>query len=62
MADGNDSKIEFPAEVNKVQTLADGGIRITFDLPETAIKQAAMLMACKVDGVYLVVTCREAYE
>jgi hypothetical protein len=33
--------------VYKVQTLVDGGIRITLDLPEQAIPQAAMLMECK---------------
>ena len=26
---------DFPAEVYGVKTLADGGIRVTFDLPET---------------------------
>ena len=48
-------KIEFPAEVNKVQTLADGGIRVTLDLPESAIQQAAMLMECKREGIALLV-------
>lgn len=45
--------ITFAAEVYKVQTLADGGIRVTFDLPETAILQAAQLMECKRAGVVL---------
>ena len=36
--------IEFHATIAKVQTLADGGIRLTLDLPETAIVQAAQLM------------------
>ena len=36
--------IEFVAAVNKVQTLADGGLRVTLDLPEDAIIQAAWLM------------------
>lgn len=26
---------DFPATVCRVKTLADGGIRVTFDLPET---------------------------
>ena len=56
--DNGNAKIVFPAEVNKVQTLADGGIRITFDLPETAIKQAAMLMECKREGIPLSVECK----
>lgn len=51
-------KIEFPAEVNKVQTLADGGIRVVLDLPETAIREAAILMECKRDGIFLIVTCK----
>lgn len=53
-----DFTIEFPAEVYKVQTLADGGLRLTFDLPETAIKQAAMLMECKREGIPLLVVCK----
>ena len=46
--------IEFPATVYKVQTLVDGGLRLTLDLPETAIKQAAMLMECKREEIPLV--------
>lgn len=40
-------------EVARVQTLADGGIRLTLDAPETAIMQAAMLMECKRVGLPL---------
>ena len=43
--------ITFPAQVVKVQTLADGGLRVTLDLPETAIFAAAQLMECKRIGV-----------
>jgi hypothetical protein len=43
----NKPAITFSAAVEKVQTLVDGGIRVTLDLPEDAIKQAAMLMECK---------------
>ncbi len=50
--------IRFVAAVQKVQTLVDGGIRVTFDLPETAIEQAAELMVCKRDGMPLTVECR----
>ena len=39
--------IDFQAVVYKVQTLVDGGLRVTLDLPETAIAQAALLMDCK---------------
>lgn len=51
--------ISFVCEVYKVQTLVDGGIRVTLDLPETAIKEAAMLMECKRVGVALNVNCKE---
>lgn len=37
----------FDAVVYKVATLTDGGIRITLDLSENAIPQAAQLMECK---------------
>ena len=60
MAKSSDSgaKIEFPATVARVQTMVDGGLRITLDLPETAIPQAAMLMQCKVDGIPLILTVK----
>ena len=45
------TEIKFPAQVVKVQTLVDNGIRITFDLPETEILAAAHLMECKRVGV-----------
>lgn len=55
---GSDKKgVAFTAEVYKVQTLVDGGLRVTFDLPETAIAEAALLMECKRDGVALRVKC-----
>ena len=43
--------IKGVAEVVKVQTLVDNGIRLTIDLPETAIYQAAALMELKREGV-----------
>lgn len=46
----NNSVIRFIAQVQKVQTLADMGIRVTFDLPETAIDSATMLMKVKQAG------------
>lgn len=42
-----ETNIEFIAAISSVKTMADNGIRITLDLPETAIKEAAMLMECK---------------
>ena len=39
--------IEFTATIYKVATLVDGGLRVTLDLPESAIAEAAALMECK---------------
>jgi hypothetical protein len=52
------SEITFSAAVYKVSTLADGGIRITLDLPETAIATAAMLMETKQQGIPLLFTAK----
>ena len=46
-------QIEFTAQVARVGTLADGGLRFTLDAPETAVMQAAQLMECKRFGVML---------
>ena len=51
--------IVFQAEIKKIQTMADGGIRFIFDTGEGAIKEAAMLMECKRQGVYLNVEITE---
>lgn len=51
MADEN--VIRFQAAVYSVKTLVDNGLRITLDLPEQAIPQAAMLMECKKQGIPL---------
>ena len=50
-----DNVIKFSAIVASVKTLCDGGLRITLDLPEDAIAQAAALMACKREGIPLTV-------
>ena len=54
--------IRFVASVYKVQTLTDNGIRLTLDLPETAIPQMAMLAGCQREGLALVFEAREAEE
>jgi hypothetical protein len=46
--------IRFQAEVYKVQTLTDHGVRVTLDLPEDAIPQMAMLAECQREGIPLV--------
>jgi hypothetical protein len=43
--------IRFVAAVQKVQTLVDGGIRVTLDLPESAVLTMAELAAIHVHGV-----------
>ena len=45
--------IEFDAIVYKVQTLVDMGLRVTLDLPETALIAVAQLMACKRENLVL---------
>ena len=46
-----DNDITFEAQVARVQTLADGGLRVTLDLPEDAVLAVASLMECKRIGV-----------
>jgi hypothetical protein len=41
------NNLHFVAEVYKVQTLVDNGLRVTLDLPESAIPAAAALMEAK---------------
>ena len=48
----------FQAAVYKVQTLTDGGIRLTLDLPETAIPTAAILMECQRQGIPLILEAK----
>lgn len=48
-----ENNIEFSATVYKLQTLTDGGIRVTLDLPEDAIPQMAMLAETKRAGIPL---------
>lgn len=42
--------------------MADGGIRIVLDLPETEIASMAQLAACQVDKLYLTVKCTLSEE
>jgi hypothetical protein len=50
------AEITFPATVYKVQTLIDGGVRVTLDLPEDCIPQMAMLAETKREGIPLIFT------
>lgn len=50
-------RITHWATVYKVQTLVfDNSVRVTLDLPETAVMQAAMYMECQRLGVVLDIT------
>ena len=48
-----DDIIRFIAQVYKVSTLADGGIRITLDLPETEIETMSDLARVRQQGAVL---------
>ena len=54
--------ITFPAQVVKVQTLADSGLRLTLDLPETEIVAFAWLAQCKRAGVVLNITAQPLHN
>lgn len=54
--------IVFVAEVYKVQTLIDGGVRVTLDLPETAIPQMAMLAEARRQGLALQFEAKADYR
>lgn len=56
------NSVLFNAIVYKVQTLIDGGIRVTLDLEENAISQAASLMQAKIDNLLLRVEIKEYKE
>lgn len=40
-----ETPIEFSAELVRVATLSDGGVRATIDLPESEIAAAVLLLA-----------------
>lgn len=48
-----DKAIRFTAQVSKVTTLADGGLRVVFDLSETEIEVAKQMMQVKQAGAIL---------
>jgi hypothetical protein len=48
-----DDALRFSATVAQVKTMADGGLRLVLDLPETAIDIAAAMMQAKQAGAVL---------
>ena len=51
MSEPQPSEIKSPAQIVKVQTLSDGGLRWTFDVLEDQVLQSSWLMECKRRGV-----------
>lgn len=51
-----EAAITFDAIVEKVQTLVDMGLRVTLDLPEDAVTQAAQLMELRRIGSSITVS------
>lgn len=51
MSEPQPDEIKSPVQIVKIQTLADGGLRFTFDAPEQQVLTAAHLMECKRRGV-----------
>lgn len=49
----SNTPIRFTAQVVRVQTMADGGLRLILDLPETAIETATAMMQVKQAGAIL---------
>jgi len=49
----NENIIRFTAQVARVQTMADGGLRVVLDFSEADIKQAGELMQAKKNGAVL---------
>jgi hypothetical protein len=47
--------IDFNAQVYKVSTLADNGIRVTLDLAEGSIEAFAKMAACQQAGAILAI-------
>lgn len=51
MANKNpDPSIRFQAQVVKVQSMTDGALRVTLDMPENLVNIAALLMESKRQG------------
>jgi hypothetical protein len=55
-------EIAFIAAIHKVQTMVDGGIRVTLDLPETAIQRMTELAEYQIRGVAIDVRVTEHTE
>ena len=54
----SDSQVKFWAIIAKIQTMADGGLRVYLDLPEDATEAASILMEYKRFGIVADITVR----
>lgn len=52
-ADVNESVVRFQAQVYKLQTLVDGGLRLTLDLGEVPAETIVKLFDAKQPGIIL---------
>jgi hypothetical protein len=53
---------DFPGAIAGVRDMADNGIRITIDLPETEGEQLSKLHSLKQKGIYLRIVIYDADE
>jgi hypothetical protein len=58
LSTNTDRTVKFQATIAKVTTMADGSLRCIFDMPEDSVLPAAELMAMKLAGVVLHITCQ----
>jgi len=56
-----DKIIKFKAQVSKVTTMADGGLRVVLDMAETEIEVAKQMMQVKQAGAILEVAAVPVY-
>lgn len=56
MSDG----VQVIGQVYKVQTLVDGGVRLTLDLPESAVKIMGELARFQVESMAVKITIKPA--
>jgi hypothetical protein len=57
-----DNVIRFSATIARVQTLADGGLRVILDMPEAAVKSASVLMEARQAGAFLEVAAVPVFQ
>jgi len=56
-----DTPLTLVGQVYKVQTLVDGGIRLTIDLPESAVENMGQLASYQINGVMAEIEIRPCF-